>query len=250
MVLVQLAGNFFRCNIYDMKKKIIYIRLFSIIGIICILGFMVGVVVGLFKVIDREGYTNNSIDVHNNLGFDRDFGGRGGGSGSGSSGINGYDDGVAEKWGYGWGDNVVKQFLALQSTINPEYIFNVNMMQKYISKDEVTEFLANGKWNWSDETKKKYLEYVDRDPRSKDQVNPSFDMNLLQTVYSESAIKKLIGGQGCGAGKRNKIGVFIADSNENVGVLYEGRENDGSGIRTFGVNSGLLSNGYCCYDLM
>ena len=233
-----------------MKKKIIYIRLFSIIGIICILGFMVGVVVGLFKVIDREGYTNNSIDVHNNLGFDRDFGGRGGGSGSGSSGINGYDDGVAEKWGYGWGDNVVKQFLALQSTINPEYIFNVNMMQKYISKDEVTEFLANGKWNWSDETKKKYLEYVDRDPRSKDQVNPSFDMNLLQTVYSESAIKKLIGGQGCGAGKRNKIGVFIADSNENVGVLYEGRENDGSGIRTFGVNSGLLSNGYCCYDLM
>ena len=248
MVLVQLAGNFFRCNIYDMKKKIIYIRLFSIIGIICILGFMVGVVVGLFKMsYNKEGYTNYGVDIHNNLGFN---GGRGGVGGGLGLDVNGYDDGVAEKWGYGWGDNVVKQFLALQSTINPEYIFNVNMMQKYISKDEVTEFLANGKWNWSDETKKQYLEYVDRDPRSKDQVNPSFDMNLLQTVYSESAIKKLIGGQGCGAGKRNKIGVFIADSNENVGVLYEGRENDGSGIRTFGVNSGLLSNGYCCYDLM
>lgn len=233
MVLVQLAGNFFRCNIYDMKKKIIYIRLFSIIGIICILGFMVGVVVGLFKMsYNKEGYTNYGVDIHNNLGFN---GGRGGVGGGLGLDVNGYDDGVAEKWGYGWGDNVVKQFLALQSTINPEYIFNVNMMQKYISKDEVTEFLANGKWNWSDETKKQYLEYVDRDPRSKDQVNPSFDMNLLQTVYSESAIKKLIGGQGCGAGKRNKIGVFIADEDDYV--LYEGRENDGSGIRTFGVNS-------------
>jgi len=47
-----VVGNFFRCNIYDMKKKIIYIRLFSIIGIIFILGFIVGVVVGLFNVED------------------------------------------------------------------------------------------------------------------------------------------------------------------------------------------------------
>jgi hypothetical protein len=228
-----------------MKTKIIYIRLFSIIGIICILGFIVGVVVGLFKMsYNKEGYTNNGVDIHNNLGFS---GGRGGSGGLGLD-VNGYDDGVADKWGYGWGDNVVKHFLGLQSTINPQYIFNVNMLQKYISKDEVNEFLANGKWNWSDETKKQYLNYINRDPRSKDWVNPSFDMNLLQTVYSESAIKKLIGSEGCGDVKRNNINGFIQE--ENIGVLYEGREKDGSGIRTFGVNSGLLSNGYCCYDLV
>lgn len=230
-----------------MKKKIIYIRLFSIIGIICILGFVVGIVVGLFKMRDdREGYTNNGLDIYNNLAFG---GGSGGGGGVGGvGGVNGYDDGVAEKWGYGWGDNVVKQFLELQSTINPSYIFNVNKMQKYISKDEMTDFLASGKWNWSDETKNKYLEYVDRDPRSKEWVHPSFDMKLLQTVYSESAIQKLLGEEGCGRVKRNKIGVFIA--NEDHGILYEGREKDGSGIRTFGENSGLLSNGNCCYDLV
>jgi hypothetical protein len=231
-----------------MKKKIIYIRLFSIIGIICILGFVVGVVVGLFKVVDsrdnsrnnREGYTNNGVDIYNNLGFD-------GGSGSGG-GSGGYDDGVAEKWGYGWGDHVVKQFLGLQSTINPEYIFNVNKIQKYISKDEVEEFLANGKWVWSDETKQMYLNYINHDSRSKEWVDAMFDMNKLQTVYSESAIQKLLGSEGCGRVKRNKIGVFIAD--EDHGVLYEGREKDGSGIRTFGENSGLLSNGNYCYDLL
>jgi hypothetical protein len=232
-----------------MKKKIIYIRLFSIIGIICILGFIVmGVVgvIGLFKVVDigysrdsREGYTNNGLDIYNNLSFGR-------GGGSSDSGGSGYDDdGVAEKWGYGWGEHVVKQFLGLQSTLNPQYIFNVNKIQKYISKDEVEEFLANnGKWNWSDETKKMYLNYINHDPRSKEWVDARFDMQKLQTVYSESAIQKLLGGEGCGRVKRNKIGVFIAD--EDDVVLYEGREKDGSGIRTFGENSGLLSNGNCC----
>jgi hypothetical protein len=223
-----------------MKKKIIYIRLFSIIGIICILGFVV-VVVGLFNRRGREGYTNNSIDIYNNLTFS-------GHGGAGRDGIAGYDDGVAEKWGYGWGDHVVKQFLGLQSTINPAYIFDVNNMQKYISKDEVMEFLANGKWDWSDETKQKYLDYIDRDPRSKEWVDTRFDMKLLQTVYSESDIQKLLGEEGCGGVKRNNIGVFVAD--EDLDVLYEGYEKDGSGIRTFGVNSGLLSNGNCCYDLL
>jgi len=243
-----------------MKKKIIYIRLFSIIGIICILGFVVGIVVGLFKMRDRdrdrvrvrvkEGYTNNGVDIYNNLGFSGRRGVGGGvGVGVGASlDVNGYDDGVAEKWGYSWGDHVVKQFLGLQSTMNPQYIFDVNMLQKYISKDEVMDFLANGKWDWSDETKRKYLNYIDHDSRSKEWVDASFDMKLLQTVYSESAIKKLLGGEGCGGVKRNKIGVFVAD--EDAGVLYEGHEKDGSGIRTFGVNSGLLSNGYCCYDLL
>jgi hypothetical protein len=242
-----------------MKKKIIYIRLFSIIGIICILGFIVMGVVGvidLFKVVDsgysrdsREGYTNNGLDIYNNLSFGRG-GGSGGGSGGGGGGSgSGYDDdGVAEKWGYGWGEPVVKQFLGLQSTLNPQYIFNVNKIQKYISKDEVEEFLANGKWDWSDETKQMYLNYINHDIRSKEWVDASFDMKLLQTVYSESAIKKLLGGEGCGRVKRNKIGVFIAD--EDHGVLHEGREKDGSGIRTFGMNSGLLSNGNCCYDLL
>jgi len=215
------------------------------------LGFVVGLVVGLFKIRDKEGYTNNGLDVYNNLSFGGSSGNGSWGSGSSSSGLykNGYDDGVADKWGYGWGDHVVKQFLELQSTINPEYIFNVNMIQKYISKYEVEDFLANdGKWVWSDETKQMYLDYINHDPRSKDWVDPSFDMKLLQTVYSESAIKKLLGDEGCGGVKRNKIGVFIAD--EDHGVLYEGREKDGSGIRTFGVNSGLLSNGNCCYDLL
>jgi len=32
--------------------------------------------------------------------------------------------------------------------------------------------------------------------------------------------------------------------------LYEGNEKNGSGMGTFGVNSGLSSNGYYCYDLV
>ena len=91
------------------------------------MGFIVGVVVGLFKMsYNKEGYTNNGLDIYNNLAFSGDRGGLAGAR----LDVNGYDDGVAEKWGYGWGDNIVKQFLELQSTINPDYIFNVNMLQK------------------------------------------------------------------------------------------------------------------------
>ena len=93
-----------------------------------------------------------------------------------------------------------------------------------------------------------FLDYIHRDPRSKDLVNPTFDMNLLQTIYSESAIQKLIGGEGCDGVKRNEITGFIG--HQKLGSLHEGREKDGSGIRTFGVNSGLLSNGNYYYDLL
>ena len=225
-----------------MKKKIIYIRLFSIIGIICLLTsiMFLSLYDVLFKIRAREGYTNNGLDIHNNLSFGGSSG-TGSGSGSGS-------DGIADKWGYGWGSQVIKQFLSLQSTINPQYVFNVDDMQKYISKDEVNQFLTDGKWNWTDETKKQYLDYIKNDTRSKEWVDASFDMKNLQTAYSEKAMQKLLGGQGCGGVKRNKIGVFIA--HEDHGVLYEGREKDGSGIRTFGENSGLLSNGNCCYDIV
>jgi len=137
-----------------MKKKIIYIRLFSIIGLCFLLVITLIILGGLFNMTGKEGYTNNGVDIYDNLSFGGGSGGRGGSGGSGS----GYSDGIAEKWGYGWGDHVVKQFLNLQSTLNPAYIFDVNMMQKYISKSEVMEFLANGKWNWSDETKQKYLD--------------------------------------------------------------------------------------------
>jgi len=227
-----------------MKKKIIYIRLFSIIGLCFLLVITLIILGGLFNMTGKEGYTNNGVDIYDNLSFGGGSGGRGGSGGSGS----GYSDGIAEKWGYGWGDHVVKQFLNLQSTLNPAYIFDVNMMQKYISKSEVMEFLANGKWNWSDETKQKYLDYIHHDPRSKEWVDASFDMRILQTAYPESAIKKLLGGQGCGGVKRNQIGAFIPD--EDDVVLYEGNEKNGSGMGTFGVNSGLSSNGYYCYDLV
>jgi hypothetical protein len=225
-----------------MKKNITYIRLFSIIGICFLLVITLIILGGLFNTTRKEGYTNNGLDIYNNLSF--------GGRGSSGSDLykNGYDDGVAEKWGYGWGDNNVKQFLNLQSNINPEYIFDVNTMQKYVNKNEAKDFLANSNWNWSDETKQKYLQYIGHDAISKEWVNPQFNMNILQTAYPESAIKKLLGDQGCGGVKRNQIGVFIAD--EDIGRLHEGQEKNGSGIRTFGVNSGLLSNGNYWYDLI
>ena len=212
-----------------MKKKIIYIHLFRIIGIVIL---VISLIISIYS--NRENFTNNGLYIHNNLSFTGNMiknGGNGGNSGNGGK----------------WGPDIAKQFLNLQSTINPQYIFNINVMQKYISKDEMKQFLSNGKWNWSDKTKNEYLSYMKKNTGTKNWVDAAFDMKDLQTIYPESFIKELL--TRCNNKNRNEITGFVAYHNDNR-ILYEGSEKDGSGIGTFGVSTGLLSNGYSCYHVI
>jgi len=66
-----------------MKKKIIYIRLFSIIGVCFLLVITLIILGGLFNMTGKEGYTNNGLDIYNNLSFGGGGSGGRGGSGGG-----------------------------------------------------------------------------------------------------------------------------------------------------------------------
>jgi hypothetical protein len=224
-----------------MKNKIIYIRLFSIIGICLLL-----MVLGLYYYKNKESFTNNGLDVYNNLGF---IGINRRQHGNGLSGdVSGYN---ASDFGGRWGNDIAKKFLSLQSTINPSYIFNVDYIQKYVSKNDVQQFLLNGgKWNWSDETKTQYLLYMNSNSLVKSWGSEYFNMNILQTIYPEHAIKILLKIKSNTI--KNKITPFenSDEDKRNVGVLYEGIDKNGSGIFTFGSNSGLLSNCNTCYEFV
>lgn len=234
-----------------MKNKIIYIRSFSITGIICIIGIcllLVVVIVGIYSCKNKESFTNNGLDIYNNLSFigiDRQRGGNGGAGGGGGT-DSGYN---APNFGGRWGNDTAKKFLSLQSTINPSYTFNVDLIQKYVSKHEVKQFILNGgNWNWSEETKENYTLYMNSNSFDKNWVSPYFDMNILQTIYPEHAMKILLKIQkNC---ERNNITPFENNDERNGGVLYEGADKNGSGIFTFGTNSGLLSNCNTCYDVV
>ena len=210
-----------------MKKKIIYIHLFRImVAGVLIIGLVITLALTIYS--NRENFTNNGLDIHNNLSFTGNMIENGGNGGNGGK----------------WGPDIAKQFLNLQSTINPQYIFNINVMQKYVSKDEMKQFLSNGKWNWSDKTKNDYLSYMKKNTGTKNWVDAAFDMKDLQTIYPESFIKELL--MRCNNKNRNEITGFLVDYDDSR-ILYEGIEKNGSGIGTFGVSSGLLSNGYSCY---
>ena len=242
-----------------MKNKIIYIRSFSIIRIvgfigICLLLLIMVIVmfggggVGIYSCKNKESFTNNGLDIYNNLSFigiDRQRDGNGG-AGGGSGTDTGYN---APDFGGRWGNDTAKKFLSLQSTINPSYTFNVDLIQKYVSKDEVKQFILNGgNWNWSDETKENYTLYMTGNPLVKNWVSPYFNMNILQTIYPEHAMKILLKIKK--NSERNNITAFENDDERNGGILYEGADKNGSGIFTFGTNSGLLSNCNTCYEFI
>jgi asparagine synthase (glutamine-hydrolysing) len=75
-----------------------------------------------------------------------------------------------------------------------------------------------------------------------------FNMNILQTIYPEYAIKILLKIKSNII--KNKITPFENDDERNFGMLYEGLDKNGSGILTFGSNSGLLSNCNTCYEFV
>jgi hypothetical protein len=219
-----------------MKNKI---NLFSI----CFFLFFIIVLLFVFHIYsykNKESYTNNGLDVYDNLAF---IGISRGDGNSNQNDIN-WDD----KIGFGgrWGNETAKKFLALQSTINPSYIFNVNLIQKYVTKDEVEQFLSNGgTWYWSNDTKTQYLLYMNRHSLFKNWVSPYFNISELQSIYPEKAVKILL--QIHKNVVRNKITPF--DNEEHY--LYEGVDKNGSGIFTFGVNSGLLvSDCNTCYGFV
>ena len=233
-----------------MKNKIIYIHSFSIIGIIGIIGICLLLMVlkgGIYSCKNKESFTNNGLDIYNNLSFigiDRRDGKGGAGGGSGTD--SGYN---APDFGGRWGNDMAKKFLSLQSTINPSYTFNVDLIQKYVSKDEVKQFILNGgNWNWSEETRDNYTLYMTGNPLVKNWVSPYFNMNILQTIYPEHAMKILL--EIKKKSQRNNITAFENDDERNGGILYEGADKNGSGIFTFGTNSGLLSNCNTCYEFI
>jgi hypothetical protein len=229
-----------------MKNKIKYIRSFSIIGIIGIICLLF-LAIGLYCRKKKESFSNNGFDVYNNLSFtgiEGQYDGNGYGNGYGNG-----SDYNASGFGGKWGNDIAKKFVSLQSTNNPDFIFDVNSIQKYVSKDEVKQFLMNdGKWNWSDETKQNYLLYMKNNSLIKSWSSPYFDIHLLQTIYPERAIKNLL--EIKNNSERNSITPFDNDDEKNAGMLYEGLDKNGSGIFTFGINSGLLSNCNTCYDVM
>jgi hypothetical protein len=124
-------------------------------------------------------------------------------------------------------------FLTIQDTINRNKIFDMNIINKQASQEEIDYFNKNGIWPWSQEVIKLYEEAIIHNPYIR--TIPEDATNYARKIYNESAIIRILTYQSK-EGQFLLNGVLINDlSNNNI-------DNLPSGFGDFGYTSHLIGN--------
>jgi len=148
---------------------------------------------------------------------------------------NTYTQSEHKREGFTWNPQSTQDFILIQSSINPQKIFDVNMIQKnQASQKEVEYFNKHGLWPWSPQTKELYMESINTNPYIR--TWPEDGLNYAMSIYNEAAILRLLSYQ-------TKEGQFLLN-----GVLVKDPTNPNkaeelpSGFGEFPYSSGLKEN--------
>ena len=138
------------------------------------------------------------------------------------------------KEGFEWTEQSTKDFVLIQSTTNPNLVFDTNMIQKnQASQEEVDYFNKNAIWPWSESTKNLYMEAI----RSNPYVKLAPDAALLETqkIYNETSILMLLSYQ-------TKEGQFLINGVQVPSYGANLEEEMPNGFGDFPYKSGLKSD--------
>lgn len=135
------------------------------------------------------------------------------------------------KEGFTWSDQEKSDFSNLIKTLNPSNSYDLDVLQKYVSKDELYYFMDNNIWPWSTETQNRYKNALDINPYVR--IYKDDGLNSAQKIYNEYAIN------------------YILDKQEKVIESNKQKDNDSTNTNTknslpsgwgdFGYTSGLIS---------
>ena len=89
-----------------------------------------------------------------------------------------------------WSLQTINDFLHFQKTHNPNFTFDINILQQQATPAEVQYLLENNEWPWSDEVKKMYRDAIAQS--SFISVNLSSSLGEAQAIYNQTAIKELL----------------------------------------------------------
>lgn len=124
-------------------------------------------------------------------------------------------------------------FILLQHSINPNAIFDTNILEGQVNQQELDYYNQHGIWPWSQDVIDLYIKAVEKNPYVR---TYSSDAILnMRKIYNQTAILKILSYQ-TKEGKMLLTGVQIPNLNGNP---YEDLPN---GFGDFGYNSGLISN--------
>lgn len=89
-----------------------------------------------------------------------------------------------------WSSQLKSDFVKFENTYNPNFQFDLNIIQKQASPEEVEYLIKNNKWPWSDSVKAMYKDAIMRN--STTSMDPGVAMDVAQTIYNETAVKEML----------------------------------------------------------
>lgn len=89
-----------------------------------------------------------------------------------------------------WPSTLVDEFVNFQKTLNPNVNYDINIVQKQATPDEVSYLFNNNKWPWSDKLQSLYKEAMAQN--SFIHVDPGISMLDAQQIYNETAMKEML----------------------------------------------------------
>jgi len=122
-----------------------------------------------------------------------------------------------------WSADDERDFIQLQSTINPRIVYDLNTLKKYAPAIDVKYLLKYGMWPWSDLTQDMYKKALDKNPFVRTYEKDG--LNYARSIYNESAILYILKGQ---------------QEAEEKSQQVKPRPPLPSGWGSFGYNSGLI----------
>jgi hypothetical protein len=126
-----------------------------------------------------------------------------------------------------------KDFLQIQHTINPKIVFDMEVIKKHATQQEVDYFLKNGMWPWSQEVIDLYIEAINRNKFIRTYSGDS--VNYARKIYNQSAILQLLAIE-------TKEGDFLISGVQINGGPKNDLEDLPSGYGSFGYDYGLIKH--------
>jgi hypothetical protein len=90
-----------------------------------------------------------------------------------------------------WSPDLIRRFNIYQTTMNKnKTYFDLDILQKQASPDEVEQLLETGFWPWPDSLKNDYIEKVWSNPIIK--IDPQYALNYAMRIYNQTAVRELL----------------------------------------------------------
>ena len=95
-----------------------------------------------------------------------------------------------EQQGQVWTQQTIDKFKSYQQSHNPDFVYDITILQQQVSPADVDYLVENNKWNWSPEIQQMYIDAIQQNNIIS--YDSASSLSYEQSLYNETAIKQLL----------------------------------------------------------